>query len=60
MTSRLAYTPDDATRSLRVTHVPLRTRYGTETHHHVDGAVHVAGPTCPCEPQIEWLGRADD
>ncbi len=54
MTSRLAYTPQDAARSLVTVPVTFRTRYGSEVHNHVDGAVHIAGPTCPCGPQIRW------
>lgn len=54
MTTRLAYTPQDAARSLEAVPVTFRTRYGVERHQHYDGAVHIAGPTCPCGPQINW------
>lgn len=33
--------------------VLIRTRYGMETHHDT-GQVHVAGPSCPCKPEITW------
>lgn len=56
--TRLAYTPDDAARSLDVvTVVTFRTRYGDERHHHRDGDVHVAGPTCKCKPEIVWRNQ---
>ena len=35
----------------------IHTRYGTEHHHQADE--HRAGPSCPCGPRIQWLGRSE-
>ena len=35
----------------------IHTRYGTEHHH--QAPEHRAGPSCPCGPRIQWLGRSE-
>lgn len=35
----------------------IHTRYGIEHHHQADE--HRAGPSCPCEPRVQWLGRSE-
>lgn len=35
----------------------IHTRYGIEHHRQADE--HRAGPSCPCGPRIQWLGRGE-